>query len=233
MGEEPMEHEDCPRNYLTGSSKAMEASAALEIVSDLHKKEVLVENIVSDDDSTMRAHLKHEDTAKNAKLPKDVHQPIFLCDPSHRIKVMVKDFFALALMSDSKSECKKIDALRLKKYFGCWIGKSKLLQFEKFKELSKAPVEHLFGCHEWCSADWCFSADVDKSRECIVTTVSPTLLPTATIADVAQIPLGASVEVINPTICHPCTNLAATAAPSLPMLPLTVTRSKVDHPSRL
>ena len=32
MGEEPMEHDDCPRNYTTGSSKAMEASAALEIM---------------------------------------------------------------------------------------------------------------------------------------------------------------------------------------------------------
>ena len=78
----------------------MEASAALEIVLDLHKKGVSVENIVSDDDSTMRAHLKHEGTGKKAALPKDVHQPIFLCDPSHRIKVMVKEVFALALMSN-------------------------------------------------------------------------------------------------------------------------------------
>ena len=114
MGEEPMEHEDCPRNYLTGSSKAMEANSALDIILELHKKGVLVEYIVSDDDSTMRAHLKHEGTSKNAALPKDVHQPIFLCDPSHRIKVMVKDIFPLALMRDSKSEYKKIDALRLK-----------------------------------------------------------------------------------------------------------------------
>ena len=64
MGEEPMEHEDCPRNYLTGSSKAMEVSAALEIILELDKKGVSVESIVSDDDSTMRAHLKHEDTEK-------------------------------------------------------------------------------------------------------------------------------------------------------------------------
>ena len=170
---------------------------------------------------------------KNAKLPKDVHQPIFLCDPSHRIKVMVKDVFALALMSNSKSECQKIDALRLKKYFGFWIGKSKLLPFQKFKELSKAPVEHLFGCHEWCGVDWCFSADDDESRERIVTTIAHILPPTATVVIVAQIPLGASVEVVNPTIAHPCTNLVATAAPSLPLLSLTVPRFKFDHPSRL
>ena len=152
----------------------METSAALETVLELHKKGVSVEFIVSDNDSTMRAHLKHEGTGKNAKLPKEVHQPIFLCDPSHRLKVMVKDVFALAIMGDSKSECKKIDALRLKKYFGCCIGKSKLLLFEKFKELVKAPVAHLFGCHDWCSADWCFSAVIDQSRERIETAVAPT-----------------------------------------------------------
>ena len=73
MSEEPMEHEYCPQNYLTGSSKAMEASAPLEIVLDLHKKWVSVKNIVSDNDSTMHAHLKHEGTGKNEKLPKHVH----------------------------------------------------------------------------------------------------------------------------------------------------------------
>ena len=31
MGKEAQEHEDCPRNYLTGSSKVMEATAALDL----------------------------------------------------------------------------------------------------------------------------------------------------------------------------------------------------------
>ena len=143
-----MEHDDCPHNYRTGSSKAMEASAALDMILELHRLGIAVEFIVSDDDSTMRAHLHHVGTIKNGKLPIYVFAPSFLCDPSHRIKVMVKDIFGLALMSNSKSECEKIDTLRLKKYIGCWIGKSKLLPFKQFKELSKAPVEHLFGCHE-------------------------------------------------------------------------------------
>ena len=97
MGEQPMEHDDFPRNYLTGSSKAIEARAALDMVIELHDLGIIVEYIVSDDDSTMRAHLKHIGTEKYAKLPLQVNPPSFLCDPSHSIKVMVKDIFALAL----------------------------------------------------------------------------------------------------------------------------------------
>ena len=81
-----MEHEDCPRNYLTGSSKAMEAGTALDLVIELHGLGVGVDFIVSDDDSTMRAHLHHLGTIKNAKLPVNIPQPSFLCDPFHRIK---------------------------------------------------------------------------------------------------------------------------------------------------
>lgn len=57
MGEEPMDHDDCVRNYKTGSSKGMEASAALELIINLHERGISVQFIVSDDDSTMRAHL--------------------------------------------------------------------------------------------------------------------------------------------------------------------------------
>ena len=81
---------------------------------DLHHLGIGIEFIVSDNDSTMRAHLRWIGTEKNAKLPLNVYQPSFLCDPSHRIKVMVKDIFALALQSKSKSNAEKIDAMRVK-----------------------------------------------------------------------------------------------------------------------
>ena len=54
-----MEHDDCPRNYRTGSSKAMEASAALVLMLQLDSLGIAVEYVVSNDDSTMRAHLRH------------------------------------------------------------------------------------------------------------------------------------------------------------------------------
>ena len=165
MGEEPQQHDDCPRNYRTGSSKAMEATAALDLILELHELGVGVEFIVSDDDSTMRAHLSHIGVHKKGMLPLDVHQPTFLCDPSHRVKVMVKEVFKLALKSKAKSECEKIDALRLKKYIGCWIAKNKSLPFDELKAKRKAPIEHLFGNHEWCDSDWCFSKELDEARD--------------------------------------------------------------------
>ena len=78
--------------------------------------------IVLDNDSTIRAHLQHigNDTGK---LPLHLHKPVFLCDPSYRIKVMVKDIFGLVLMSQKESECEKINAMHLKKYMGYMIGK--------------------------------------------------------------------------------------------------------------
>ena len=73
MGEDPQEHDDCSRNYRTGSSKAMEVTAALDLILELHALGVGVEFIVLDDDSTIRAHLSHIGTHKNGMLPVDVH----------------------------------------------------------------------------------------------------------------------------------------------------------------
>ena len=90
IGEEPMAHENCPRNFLTGSSKAMEASAAHQLLVELHDCGVVIEIIVSNDDSTMHATLQHIGTHKHGKLHLDIPVPKFLCDPSHQIKVKVK-----------------------------------------------------------------------------------------------------------------------------------------------
>ena len=57
--EEAEEHE-CPNNF-EGSSKSMEASAILNMVEDaFYNQFCIVDIIVSDDDSTMRALLKHK-----------------------------------------------------------------------------------------------------------------------------------------------------------------------------
>lgn len=62
----------------------------------------------------MRVYLQHIDTIKNAKLLLHAQPQKFLCDPSHRIKVTVKDLFGLALMSKTKLKYEKIAILRLK-----------------------------------------------------------------------------------------------------------------------
>jgi len=143
MSDEPIDDDVYIHNYRTGSSKAIKASAALRLILDLHSRGVGVYFIVSDDDSTMHAHLTHVSGDKG-KLPLDVPKTKFLCDPFHCIKITVKDIFGLALMSKKKSECEKFDALRLKKYLGCWVGKSKFLSFDEFKKLASELIEHLF-----------------------------------------------------------------------------------------
>ena len=57
-GEEAEEHE-CPKNF-KGSSKSMEASSILKMVEDAYYNcFFIIDVIVSNDDSTMRAVLKH------------------------------------------------------------------------------------------------------------------------------------------------------------------------------
>ena len=163
------EEHDCQINF-DGSSGAMEAAVALELCIQLHDGEydVYVEKIVSDDDSTMRAHLRH--VSQGGKLPDRIPPPIFLADPSHRIKVMAKPLFKMA-KSESKDpeRCKKIDALRLKKYIGCWIYQNRNLPIEEFMAKTSAPVEHLFNCHEWCDHQWCWAKELELKKMELVT----------------------------------------------------------------
>ena len=112
LGEDPLEREYFPRNYTSGSSKAAEA-AALDLIVELHReKNAGIEVIVSDNDSTIHAHLHHTNMYKGGKLLLSVPQSTFLCDPSYPIKVIVKEIFALALSSKAKSDCENIDTLR-------------------------------------------------------------------------------------------------------------------------
>lgn len=127
-----MEHETCTRNYKTEPSKVMKASAALELILELHDWGVGVEIIVSDNDSTIRPQLHRIDTIKNGKLPLDISQPLFFCDPSRCIKYVVNNIFGLTLLSNLK--------------------------------LSKAPMEHLFACHEWCGAHWCYAVEINQAK---------------------------------------------------------------------
>ena len=62
-GENPQPH-NCPENY-QGSSKAMEADEALEILKRIYQENngrVAIGSIVTDNDSTMKALYKHKTT---------------------------------------------------------------------------------------------------------------------------------------------------------------------------
>ena len=109
----------------------MEAAAILKMVEDAYYNCFFIINvIVSNDDSTMRAVLKHPSIGvrgqvlktSNAKLDVQIPEPSFLADPSHHIKAVAKQIFYI--VNDSKAQrcgCTKADALRLKKDLGYMI----------------------------------------------------------------------------------------------------------------
>ena len=165
-GEEAEEHE-CPKKF-EGSSKSMEASAILKMVEDAYyNRFFIIDLIVSDDDSTMRAVLKNPiigvrgQVLKTSKGKLDVQttEPSFIADPSHRNKVVAKHIFYI--VNDSKAQrcgCTIADALRLRKYWGYIIKRNMEKTIDELSASSKVPLEHMFNCHGNFSPEWCFKA---------------------------------------------------------------------------
>ena len=86
-------------------------------------------------------------TFDTGKLPLRVQTiPTWICDPNHRKKITKKRLYA----ADCKAN--KVDILRLSKYYGYFLRKNKYLtDFEEYKKRAKAPLEHLFNYHDYCS----------------------------------------------------------------------------------
>ena len=125
----------------------------------------IIDVIVRDNNSTVRAMLKHPSIGvrgqvlktSKGKLDVQIPEPSFLADPSHLIKVVAKHIFST--VNDSKAQrCgfTRADALRLKKYWGYMIKKDREKTIEELSAASKVPLEHMFNYHENCSAEWCF-----------------------------------------------------------------------------
>ena len=83
--------------------------------------------IIRDEDSTIRAVLKHPYKgaqcqvlkSSKVKLDEETPEPSLLADPSHRVKVVAKHIFSIVNKSRAqRCGCTKADDLRLKKYWG-------------------------------------------------------------------------------------------------------------------
>ena len=46
-----------------------------------------------------------------------------------------------------------------------------MLHIEEFSLKAKAPIEHLFNCHTWCDAEWCWAKELDDATHKIMTNV--------------------------------------------------------------
>ena len=99
----------------------MEDSAILKMVEDaFYNRFFIIDVIVSDDNSTIRAVLNHIligvrgkvlKTSKG-KLDEEIPEPSFPADPSHRVKVVAKQIFSI--VNESRAQrcgCTKSDAL--------------------------------------------------------------------------------------------------------------------------
>ena len=157
-GEPVPEDHKCPRNH-EGSSKSMEADAALQLIKKIFREyagRIYVKVIVSDDDSTMKAILKHEGpTSKKGKLPLEIPEPTWLADPSHRVKVVASKIYALAALPQSQSTCLKVDAVKFKMNFGYMLKRCRDKGIEEISKGSLAVIEHSFNSHSYCNAEWC------------------------------------------------------------------------------
>ena len=125
-----------------------------ENLFDDFNKMISLGHIVSNDNSTMRAILKHISNHPKGRLKDEIHQPEWYANPSHRTKVVAKLIFNLVTAPKSKSLCMKDDNIIFKKYYGYMIKTNKDKTISGIERSSKAAIEHLFNSHENCDPAW-------------------------------------------------------------------------------
>ena len=113
----------------------METSAILNMVEDAFLNcFFVIDIIVSDNDSTMQAVLKHPSKgargqvlkSPKGKLHEDIPEPSFLVDPPHCVKVVAKHTFSIVNKSrDLRCGCTKAYSLWIKKYWVYMIKKKR------------------------------------------------------------------------------------------------------------
>ena len=140
----------------------MESAAIVEMVKRAPSRGYVIHWIVSDDDSTMRAHVAHPKTPEGrrrpksdqGKLPRWILQPEFKADPTHRNKVVSSKFYDLAKAPVRTSRLTNQIARRLKKDWGYMIAQCKHKPMDEFVVGAKAVLQHIYNNHEFCG-EWC------------------------------------------------------------------------------
>jgi hypothetical protein len=174
----PVLDHECPKNY-TGSSKGMEAQAALDCVNKVWSHadiSAFINIICLDDDATTRAYLQHSFAHLDANnLPRPTNKkgepktgkrndkgklhkehPViqFLADLSHRVRTFAKYLYALKNAAKKHSEMNDIDCLRMKRNYAWWLFSGVSLTYEEFAASVRSPVLHHFNDHTTCGT-WC------------------------------------------------------------------------------
>ena len=160
----------CIKNW-DASSKSMEPYGILHLVSTSAEERGFVADwIVSDDDSSMRAIVKHKKSellSDKGKLPPHIPEPIFKADPSHRVKVVAKYFYLLKKKKVAESIMTGPIAARLKRSWGYMIKQNRCGTIENFLHAAKAPLHHTFNDHRFCG-DWCLAIKAQKEKKVFI-----------------------------------------------------------------
>jgi hypothetical protein len=185
--EVPVRAHECPRNH-EGSSKGMEAKAALECVNQVWTSDetrAFIEVICIDDDASTKAYLSHSfadldallkahpttkkgvpKTAKRddkGRLPKNHPVITFLADLCHRVRTFGKYLWNLKQGGKRKSNMNIVDCLRLKRNYAWWLFSGRTLTFDEFKRSCRSPVLHHFNDHSTCGT-WCKHREKSESE---------------------------------------------------------------------
>jgi hypothetical protein len=180
----PIIQHACYKNH-EGSSGSMEAAGIVDVVVELfEKRQVIVEILCCDDDSSLRAdcswsnadYLINNNTdqlplvpkkvGKNkgvlhprpdkGKLPGHVPEPRFVADPNHRRKTLTGELIKLDTAKASlKFTMTRMDSMRLGKNFGYMARGLRNRPQCEWIPAANAVLEHHFDVHDQCSSDWC------------------------------------------------------------------------------
>lgn len=172
-------HNVCFKNHF-GSSKAMEPAAILDMTVELFDDHnVVVSQIISDDDSSIKAKLRYSttdyktkygvyptmvnpDTGEVSRRPNKGHlplripkQPTFLADPNHRKKTLKNQLYKLkGKKVNERLTITTADIVRIGKNFAYMCRTLSYKQPAEYLDCGKAVLEHHFDNHQYCG-DWC------------------------------------------------------------------------------
>ena len=169
----PVPAHQCTANH-DGSSGAMEPLAVLEMYKRLYDdNQVVVEYIISDDDSSIRSKLKWSHAgytangvdiptylAKDGKykkkqdhgeIPSYMPMPSFVADPSHRKKTLKGELFRMFYSKvATKKTLTKCDIYRISQNFAFMSRTLPGVDPSEYVDRGKAVVEHHFDNHQYC-----------------------------------------------------------------------------------
>ena len=145
-GRQPKQH-DCRKNH-SGSSKAMEASAAVELFTNVAKSNVKISTYAGDDDSTTELHLKQKVPYRVEKWSDTVHIKRSLTTRLYNLSQRSK-------FPNCSTLSQKVINYLVKCFTYC-IAQNKG-NHTKMKTGMQNIVPHAFGDHRGCDESWCGS----------------------------------------------------------------------------